>query len=309
MSDGERKESLILLSALTLIILLFLFDILTPFLHNVWFLYTFPLLLSFPSTRKGISYILSATITLFISIEILLVNNPPALPNIWKISHVYAFIGFWIIAVLLERYKRAIGFRALNEKIKEANTKLQNEIRERALIQDKLRRISIIDELTGLYNRRGFFELAEKQLAVIMRKNMKALLVFMDLDNLKVINDTLGHGEGDDALIDTTGILRATFRQSDIIARIGGDEFVVFSGEETEDTIGAMISRFQGKIGDHNKKNVRPYELSISIGYVFCSKYEKCSIGRLLEIADKRMYEHKLRKNRKDTPINNPADS
>jgi len=211
--------------------------------------------------------------------------------------------------VLLERYKRAIGFRALNEKIKEANTKLQNEIRERALIQDKLRRISIIDELTGLYNRRGFFELAEKQLAVIMRKNMKALLVFMDLDNLKVINDTLGHGEGDDALIDTTGILRATFRQSDIIARIGGDEFVVFSGEETEDTIGAMISRFQGKIGDHNKKNVRPYELSISIGYVFCSKYEKCSIGRLLEIADKRMYEHKLRKNRKDTPINNPADS
>lgn len=206
MPSDKSKELLIFLSAVTLAALLFAVDIFTPFLHNVWFLYTFPLLLSFPSNRKGASYILSAVITLFIVIEILWFNKPAVPADIWKLSHVYAFIVFWIMAALLERYKRSIGFNMLNDKIKETNEELLKEVQERRQAEEKLRKLSIIDELTGLYNRRGFFELAEKQLALAGRNGIKALLIFMDMDNFKKINDTFGHKEGDNALMDMNTI-------------------------------------------------------------------------------------------------------
>jgi diguanylate cyclase (GGDEF)-like protein len=202
-----------------------------------------------------------------------------------------------LIAALLERYKRSIGYQALSDKLRELNDELLKEVNERMLVEEKLRRISIIDDLTGLYNRRGFFELAEKQLAAAMRNRMKAFLFFMDLDNLKKINDVSGHKEGDNALLDASIVIKDTFRQSDIIARIGGDEFAVFSAEEAEDTAGSIISRLQNNIDWHNKRNRRPYELSISTGYVICDDFEKCSIGRMMEKADKSMYQHKLLKN------------
>jgi len=297
MNSNQRKELLILSGALALITLLFFVDIFTPFLHNVWFLYTFPLLFSFPLTRKGISYIFSAVITLFILIELFWVNKPVAQPDIWKFSHIYAAITFWLIAFLLERYKRSISFKALNDKLKELNEELLKEVNERMLVEDKLRGMSILDELTGLYNRRGFFELAEKQLAVSKRNKKSVMLVFMDLDNLKRINDASGHKEGDNALIDVSDVMKDTFRKSDIIARIGGDEFVVFSGEDTEGTAVAAVARFQKNIDSRNEGSGRHYELSVSTGYVICHDFEKCSVENLLDKADKSMYIQKALKN------------
>jgi hypothetical protein len=159
MNSEKRKELLILSGALVLMTLLFLADIFTPFLHNVWFLYTFPLLLSFPSTRERISYIFASVITVFILIEIFWANKPPSQPDIWKISHLYAIASFWLIAVLLERYKKSVGFKAISEKLRELNEELIKGAGERMLMEDKLRRISIIDDLSGLYNRRGFLSL------------------------------------------------------------------------------------------------------------------------------------------------------
>ena len=103
------------------------------------------------------------------------------------------------------------------------------DITDRKWAEEALRTLSIKDDLTGLYNRRGFFALAEQGLKTAQRMGTEMLLIYGDLDNLKEINDTFGHKEGDQALMDISQILKETFRESDIIARIGGDEFVMLA--------------------------------------------------------------------------------
>ena len=114
------------------------------------------------------------------------------------------------------------------------------DITERKWAEEKLRELSLIDDLTGLYNRRGFLTLASQQLKIAHRLKQGLALFYLDLDRMKWINDTLGHREGDRALIDTASILRNTFRASDIVARIGGDEFIGLS-IETSEMNGKMI--------------------------------------------------------------------
>ena len=87
--------------------------------------------------------------------------------------------------------------------------------------------LSLMDELTGLHNRRGFVSLAEQRLKLTSRQGVRSTLIFIDVDNLKYINDTFGHREGDGALQQIAGLLRECFRESDIIGRLGGDEFCV----------------------------------------------------------------------------------
>src|SRR6185369_5039973 len=103
------------------------------------------------------------------------------------------------------------------------------DITDRKHAEEKLRELSVSDELTGLANRRGFMLLAEQQIKLAQRTGKGLVLVFADLDRLKWINDTLGHAEGDRAIQDTALILRNSFRTSDIVARLGGDEFVALS--------------------------------------------------------------------------------
>jgi two-component system, cell cycle response regulator len=128
---------------------------------------------------------------------------------------------------------------------------------EHAKMHERLHDISLHDELTGLYNRRGFFNLAEHLLKTAKRQQEGFFMLYCDLDGLKVINDVLGHQRGDWALIDTANILKETFRDSDIIARIGGDEFVVMPIESTEDNLEIVINRLQKAVEmDNTKSNV-----------------------------------------------------
>ncbi|MBE0557658.1 MAG: diguanylate cyclase, partial [Proteobacteria bacterium] len=108
------------------------------------------------------------------------------------------------------------------------------DITERRRMEEEIREMSLRDPLTELYNRRGFITLAEQQLRAANRANRRMLLAFIDVDDLKQINDKLGHEEGDKALIDTARIIRRTFRDSDIIARLGGDEFAVLAIDAAE---------------------------------------------------------------------------
>ena len=161
--------------------------------------------------------------------------------------------------------------------------------------EEALLALSLIDELTGLYNRRRFFVLAEQYLKLSVRKKEKLLLLFIDMDNLKWINDHHGHNEGDQALIDLANILKETFRESDIIARIGGDEFVVLS-ESADENGEIIVTRLYENIEDHNAKRSRRYPLSISVGTTqFDPKYP-ISIDELLSKADALMYAQKRRK-------------
>ena len=174
---------------------------------------------------------------------------------------------------------------------------ISKQITERKKIEEELRKLSLTDELTGLYNRRGFMTLAAQQIKIANRLKRELLLVSTDLDDLKVINDTMGHKEGDQALIDAASILQETFRSSDIIARIGGDEFVILQIRIPDDTLSASIDRLQETLGKHNLQSKKPYKLSLSLGSAVYNPADAKSLEQLLTEADVKMYEQKKSKN------------
>ena len=167
---------------------------------------------------------------------------------------------------------------------------------EHAKKHDALYRISLHDELTGLYNRRGFFTLAEHLLKQSKRNQEGLYLLYADLDNLKGINDMLGHQKGDWALIDTANVLKENFRDSDIIARIGGDEFVVMPIGKRGDNVELILNRLQTAVAMDNLKHKREYKLSISTGTAYFDSWSPCTIDELLSQADKSMYKQKRNK-------------
>jgi diguanylate cyclase (GGDEF)-like protein/PAS domain S-box-containing protein len=160
----------------------------------------------------------------------------------------------------------------------------------------KLKDLSLEDELTGLYNRRGFFSLAGSHMELANRRKALMFLLFLDLDDLKEINDTLGHGQGDAALIDLAGLLNATFRKSDIKARIGGDEFAVFPVGSSHGGVRAAVRRLEENVAAFNGSGNREYKLSVSAGISVYDPQAACSLDELIKRADKAMYEQKARK-------------
>jgi len=184
---------------------------------------------------------------------------------------------------------------------------------ERHRLTSALRSLSLIDDLTGLYNRRGFSDLGEQHLRLARRSARAVLLVYVDLDDLKTINDTLGHQTGDRALVRVADLLRETFRQSDIIARIGGDEFAVMALEASEENEAHLVQRLRARVREVNQENGEPFDLSISIGAARFSGEGATSLSDLLSEVDEAMYQEKWSK-KKGTPqdtipirkLNNP---
>ncbi len=118
--------------------------------------------------------------------------------------------------------------RERTARLEEVNNRLEQEIAERKRAEDEVRQLSLIDELTGLYNRRGFMLLAARELKALQRSGRRALMLYIDLDGLKQANDLRGHEAGDRLLARAGGVLRSATRETDVAARIGGDEFAVF---------------------------------------------------------------------------------
>jgi len=165
--------------------------------------------------------------------------------------------------------------------------------------KETLLALSLTDELTDLYNRRRFFVLAEQCLKVAVRTNKRSLLLYIDMDGLKWLNDHRGHNEGDQALIALANILKKTFRESDIIARIGGDEFVILL-ESTEENEEILITRLHANIRDYNAKLSRDYQLSVSVGATHLDPEHPTSIDQLLSRADAMMYAQKRERRKKE---------
>jgi len=170
------------------------------------------------------------------------------------------------------------------------------DITERKQMEKKLHNLSITDELTGLYNRRGFFNLFKHHLKLAKRQNTQLLLLYADLDNLKDINDTFGHKEGDAVLVKVSNLLKTTYRESDIVARIGGDEFVVFPVGSSEDHVETISSRLQRNIDAFNVLNERPYKISVSVGISRYDSQYPNTVDELLAEADRLMYTQKKNK-------------
>ncbi|MBC6435057.1 GGDEF domain-containing protein, partial [Nostoc sp. HG1] len=145
------------------------------------------------------------------------------------------------------------------------------------------------------YNRRGFFWLANQQFKIAQRTQMFCCVLFLDLDGLKKINDSLGHEIGDRMIVNTAQLLKQTFRDSDIVARLGGDEFVIFLLVDSRNA-DEFYPRLQANIDRFNQEHNYSYKLSISVGVTQSILDENVSLEQLIEEADKLMYEHKRAK-------------
>jgi len=163
---------------------------------------------------------------------------------------------------------------------------------ERHRLMSALRSLSLIDDLTGLYNRRGFTDLGTQYLKLGRRTGRGAGLIFLDVDRFKTINDTLGHHVGDRALIRTAEVLRATFRKSDLVARMGGDEFAVLAQDSWE-APEVLAQRVRDAFAAFNATTREPYQLGISVGATRTDGETRVRLEDLLEAADAAMYEEK----------------
>jgi diguanylate cyclase (GGDEF)-like protein/PAS domain S-box-containing protein len=168
------------------------------------------------------------------------------------------------------------------------------DITDRKKMEEQLQAASVTDELTGIFNRRGFLTICDQQCKLADRTKKRMSLLYLDLNNLKTINDNLGHRAGDQALLDTVDLLEGTFRKSDIIARIGGDEFAVLLTEHSQTDIeNVIVSNLRENLKIHNERAGRKYELSFSTGISHYDPEHPCSIGDLLNQADTLMYKDK----------------
>ncbi|KQC09728.1 MAG: hypothetical protein APR62_13580 [Smithella sp. SDB] len=211
------------------------------------------------------------------SVEIPIVRKDgTARTVLWNSANIYSPDGDTLISTIAQGY----------------------DITERKMMEETLERLSTTDNLTGLYNRYAFINLAEQQLKIANRENKSICLIFLDLDGLKNINDTLGHMVGDHALRNTAMILRNTFRETDIIARVGGDEFAILA---TTDIDGPEIlkERLNNQVNTFNYETERNYKISISIGFSIYQPNKNISLDDLMSTADNLMYQHKKQKRSK----------
>ena len=174
------------------------------------------------------------------------------------------------------------------------------DITERKKLEETLRNSSLKDDLTGLFNRRGLLKQAAPYFDFARRQKEPLLLLFIDLDGMKRINDEFGHNEGDNALINTAAILNRSFRSSDIIARLGGDEFTVLVTDLNANKEDA-IARLNDNLRAYNATDTRGHKLAFSIGVATLEPERMTCFEELLEQADQAMYEQKRMKRRRAT--------
>ncbi len=164
---------------------------------------------------------------------------------------------------------------------------------ERHRMQEALRNMALVDQLTGLYNRHGLQALAEQQIKLAIRTKREFLFLLFDVDGLKHINDTLGHLEGDQALVVVAKILRKTFRDSDIVARIGGDEFAVLAVEALKSGEASLLERLGKNMELVNAENKKAYQISFSSGVTSFDPAHPQSMDLLIQQADRVLYQNK----------------
>lgn len=170
---------------------------------------------------------------------------------------------------------------------------------ERHRSRRELRSQSLRDDMTGLYNRRGFLALADQHLKLADRGHHDLWLLFCDLDDLKEVNDTFGHYEGDRAIVSAARILHETLRDTDLVARIGGDEFTVLFLDDTGKAAAHVLARLRDNFEAYNRQNERPWRLSMCIGVARRDPRSGTSLVEMLAEADRALYDQKHARRRR----------
>ncbi|MFL5579482.1 MAG: two-component regulator propeller domain-containing protein [Gemmatimonadaceae bacterium] len=204
-------------------------------------------------------------------------------PHLWQTRWFLALVAGVLVALALVAHR------------------LRIRVVTHATRENMLRALSLRDDLTGLYNRRGLVALAEQQVRTAERARVGFAVAFVDMDGLKEINDTWGHRTGDRAIADAAALLRATFRESDVVARLGGDEFAALVPDDPSGAKGgaeAACARLADLVARHNATAGRPYRVSLSVGLARFDPGAPLSLETLLEAADRAMYADKKLKMR-----------
>lgn len=155
------------------------------------------------------------------------------------------------------------------------------------------------DTLSDCFNRRHSMELLERQMKLAKRNGSPLLVAYFDVDNLKGINDRFGHKTGDHVLKEVSHLFKSTFREVDIICRMGGDEFLIVFPDSSLQQIPLIRERLAKKLLTLNKKIIQGYQIELSMGFSEFQPSESVSVDELIDIADRQMYEEKLKKRRK----------
>jgi diguanylate cyclase (GGDEF)-like protein len=207
--------------------------------------------------------------------------------------------GRTIGVMAVQNYTEGIHFNQEDLNLLEfVSTQVAQAI-DRKRMEEEIRNLSLTDELTGLYNRRGFTLLAEHEVKLARREKRDMLLLFGDVDGLKAINDTFGHAQGDLALQEVSALLKNSFREADILARFGGDEFVALAVDAALENAEIISSRIQAALQAHNQEADRTYTLSLSTGMVCYDPETACTISEMIAQADAHMYAQKQARNGK----------
>lgn len=150
------------------------------------------------------------------------------------------------------------------------------------------------DELTGLFNRRGISALAHYSLVATQRRAEPLSLAYIDLDNFKYINDTLGHAQGDKALEAIADLMTSSFRDTDLISRQGGDEFVIIFPDTSEQGAFIALQHLSEQVADYNRTSGKPWQLEFSVGIAEYNEQLHATPADLIHSADRQMYQMKL---------------
>lgn len=184
----------------------------------------------------------------------------------------------------------------LDERIK-AEEELNLAVTDLETLNGELRSKYVIDELTGLLNRRGFMIHGGNLYNYSVENQSNFTLLFGDLDGLKIINDTFGHKEGDCALITTAKLLDSCMENNDIVARLGGDEFTILSpNKSTIEEVNGLINKLTSTFNDYNSNSSKPYEIQMSFGFSIYSPELNTTFESIIEEADKKLYEVKKKR-------------
>jgi diguanylate cyclase (GGDEF)-like protein/PAS domain S-box-containing protein len=211
---------------------------------------------------------------------------------------------------LRDRSGKMIGLFGISRDITERKLAAERLAEQADLLAGQaraLQEMTLVDELTGLHNRRGLQTIGEQALTRARREGNPVALLFLDLDGFKQINDSFGHGAGDDALRAIAGVLRAATRQSDIAARVGGDEFCVLLFTDAGEAARRVAARIEDGILAIHELHSFPFTLSASIGACEVDAKTPGSLEEMLSRADGRMYEHKTAKQLRPSPALEPA--
>ncbi len=164
---------------------------------------------------------------------------------------------------------------------------------KRKQMEEEMEKLAHFDSLTGACNRGYGLSLLERELKFARRRKTPFLLVYIDIDDFKNINDTFGHGEGDQALKKVVKLLKSALREIDIICRMGGDEFLLIFPDSTQKNLPIIKERFNKNLIKLNKTIDKPYKIGFSIGISCYDPDNPQPMDELIRIADNKMYEEK----------------